>query len=182
MRGCPSANRLATPHRDKIRARFSKHDRRSYRKGDWRALHRNGYCQDKESDVTMIERVARAIESAQCLGREGPYGGYDYGCRNKKPVEGGRYVVRDFRDPASSNWGAWVHQTDNRDDHEEAHKRLTKEHIARVAIEAMRDPSPAMIDRFVSRALQVDANAEGWSKYAEEQWKTMIDAALEELS
>ena len=50
---------------------------------------------------------------------------------------------------------------------------------AAAAIKAMREPSEAMIDRFVSRALCVSISGEGgWSEYARAQWQTMIDAAL----
>jgi len=51
--------------------------------------------------------------------------------------------------------------------------------IAAAVIKAMREPSEAMIDRFVSRALCVSISGEGgWSEYARAQWQTMIDAAL----
>lgn len=51
--------------------------------------------------------------------------------------------------------------------------------IAAAAIKAMREPSEAMLDRFVSRALCVSISGEGgWSEYARAQWQTMIDAAL----
>jgi hypothetical protein len=53
--------------------------------------------------------------------------------------------------------------------------------VARAAIEAMREPTPAMIDRFVSRALQVSlGGGYTWSDYARDQWATMITAALED--
>ena len=52
---------------------------------------------------------------------------------------------------------------------------------ASAAIAAMRAPTPAMIDRFVSRALCVSISGEGgWSDYALHQWQAMIDAALAE--
>jgi hypothetical protein len=51
--------------------------------------------------------------------------------------------------------------------------------LARAAIEAMREPTEAMVDRFVSRALCVSVHGDGgWSAYAREQWQAMIDAAL----
>lgn len=41
------------------------------------------------------------------------------------------------------------------------------------------EPTPAMIDRFVSRALQVSIHGEGgWSEYARNQWKQMLLGAL----
>lgn len=40
-----------------------------------------------------------------------------------------------------------------------------------------REPTPEMVDRFVSRALCVSIHGDGgWSNYAMEQWKTMIEA------
>lgn len=52
---------------------------------------------------------------------------------------------------------------------------------AKRALQAMIEPTEAMIDRFVSRALCVSVHGEGgWSDYAREQWKTMIQAAIEE--
>src|SRR3546814_16599445 len=68
--------------------------------------------------------------------REGPFGGYDYGHNNSQPVKGGRYVIRDFRDPSSPDWGKWIHQTDNHDEHEALFKRMADEHIVRATISA----------------------------------------------
>lgn len=49
--------------------------------------------------------------------------------------------------------------------------RLHDEGLVIVPIE----PTPAMIDRFVSRALQVSIHGEGgWSEYARSQWKQML--------
>ena len=49
----------------------------------------------------------------------------------------------------------------------------------RAVITAMMEPTPAMIDRFVSRALCVSIHGDGgWSNYAREQWQTMVQAAL----
>jgi hypothetical protein len=87
----------------------------------------------------VLDAVASAIERARCHGREGPYGGYDYGHNESfygPAPEGGRYVVRDFRSFRSPTWGAWVHQTDNHEEHEQAFLRLTGRHIAQAAIEA----------------------------------------------
>ncbi len=51
---------------------------------------------------------------------------------------------------------------------------------ARAGLEAMREPTPAMIDRFVSRALCVSVHGDGgWSNYAREQWSAMLSAAIE---
>lgn len=88
---------------------------------------------------SVLDDVAFAIERARCPGREGPYGGYDYGHNTDfygpEPV-GGRYVVRDFRDFLSPNWGKWVHQTACAEEHEQALLRLTGRHIAQAAIDA----------------------------------------------
>lgn len=51
--------------------------------------------------------------------------------------------------------------------------------LARAAIQSMTEPTDAMIDRFVSRALCVSIHGDGgWSNYAREQWQAMIQAAL----
>ena len=84
----------------------------------------------------LREEVARAIEQAECPHREGPFGGYDYGHPDDKPVEGGRYVIRDFRDPRSDDWGRWLHQTDDRELHEAKFAEMTAYHIADAAIAA----------------------------------------------
>jgi hypothetical protein len=87
----------------------------------------------------VLDIVASAIEKARCHGREGPYGGYDYGHNTEfygPEPEGGRYVVRDYRDPRSETWGAWVHQTHDQDEHDQAYLRLTGRHIAEAAIHA----------------------------------------------
>lgn len=98
--------------------------------------------------MTLVEQVARAISSASCPGHEGPFGGYDYG-HNREAPKGGRYVIRDFRDPASNDWGKWVHQSDDRDEHDAMFTKMTEEHIAQAAIkavlDAMQEPSEAMI-------------------------------------
>lgn len=92
-----------------------------------------------EAGRADLDAVWAAIEQAQCPGREGPYGGYDYGHNttfySPEPKDG-RYVVRDFRDPRSDTYGAWVHQTHNRDAHEAAFAQLTHDHIAQAAIDA----------------------------------------------
>ena len=87
-----------------------------------------------------IQAVARAIKSASCPGREGPFGGYDYGHNEAfygPAPEGGRYVIRDFRDPSSPDWGAWLHQTNDRDEHESMFAKMTDDHVAQAAIAAL---------------------------------------------
>ena len=97
-----------------------------------------------------IEAAARAMKSAECPGREGPYGGYDYGHNPEfygPAPEGGRHVIRDFRYPHSK--GEWVHQTDDAALHEAMYEKLTAEHIATAAITAFLrtvEASPAMIE------------------------------------
>jgi hypothetical protein len=87
----------------------------------------------------LVEKVGQAIEAARCNGREGPFGGYDYGHDTDfygPAPEGGRYVIRDFRDPGSPDWGKWLHQTNDREEHEKLFAKMTRDHIARAAIEA----------------------------------------------
>lgn len=44
------------------------------------------------------------------------------------------------------------------------------------------EPTEAMVDRFVSRALQVTISDEGsWSNYARNQYKAMLKAAQKEV-
>lgn len=95
-----------------------------------------------------VGRVAEAIENARCKGREGPFGGYDYGYNPEfygPPPEGGRYVIRDFRDPASPDWGKWLHQTDDKDEHEALFEKMTREHYARAAIATLQ-PQPSVVE------------------------------------
>lgn len=89
--------------------------------------------QDREA---VVERMAEAIEAARCPHREGPFGGYDYGYPDNKPIEGGRFVIRDFRDPNSPDWGKWLHQTDDKDEHETMFTRMTQHHVAKAALDA----------------------------------------------
>lgn len=95
---------------------------------------------------SMVERVSAAIVRAGCPGREGPFGGYDYGYPDDTPVKGGRYVIRDFRKIGSPDFGKWLHQTDDAAVHEEVFAKMTREHIARAAIMAMMRPTEAMVE------------------------------------
>lgn len=55
---------------------------------------------------------------------------------------------------------------------------IARLHDAGLAIVPI-EPTSAMIDRFVSRALQVSIHGEGgWSEYACNQWKQMVSAAI----
>ena len=87
-----------------------------------------------------VEAVKAAIKLASCPGREGPFGGYDYGHNEAfygPAPEDGRYVIRDFRDRKSPGWGKWLHQTDNREEHEAMFVKMTDDHIAHAAIAAL---------------------------------------------
>jgi len=84
----------------------------------------------------IIERVASAIEEAQCHGREGPYGLYDY---SDYPGNTAPHRVRDFRDPKSDTYGNHVFKSVNREEARAEYERLTREHVAKAAIEAMRN-------------------------------------------
>jgi hypothetical protein len=90
--------------------------------------------------MSPLERAVEALNRAKCPGREGPFGGYDYGYPNDRPVEGGRYVIRDFRDLSSPDWGRWLHQTNDREEHERQLQRMKDEHIVRAVIAAIREP------------------------------------------
>lgn len=88
----------------------------------------------------QLDKIADAIEAAECPHHEGPFGGYDYGHNEAfygPAPKGGRYVIRDFRDPSSPNWGAWVHQAHDREAHERAFTSLTRRHIALAAFSAV---------------------------------------------
>lgn len=90
--------------------------------------------------MNEVEAVKAAIKLASCPGREGPFGGYDYGHNEAfygPAPEDGRYVIRDFRDPKSPDWGKWLHQTDNREEHEAMFVKMTDDHIAQAAIAAL---------------------------------------------
>jgi uncharacterized small protein (DUF1192 family) len=93
------------------------------------------------TDEQLIEAMAEAWERARCPGREGPFGGYDYGHDASfygPAPEAGRYVIRDFRDPASPDWGKWLHQTNDREEYEAMFDRMTKAHCATAALAALR--------------------------------------------
>lgn len=97
---------------------------------------------DDEATLTL---VGLAIERAGCPGREGPFGGYDYGYKTEfygPAPAAGRYVIRDFRDPASPDWGKPIHYTPDEDAHNAMFAKLTQHHIARAAILALKEPRP----------------------------------------
>src|SRR3546814_10212214 len=78
-----------------------------------------------------IDRAVAAAEKACFPLREGLFGGYDYGHNNSQPVKGGRYVIRDIRDPSTPDWGKGIHQTANYEENEATLKRMTDENIFR---------------------------------------------------
>lgn len=88
-----------------------------------------------------LEKVARAIETARCPGREGPYGGYDY----SKGKSSTPYMVRDFRDPASPRWGCVVAAFATSEECDAEFERLTEEHIARASLTALLDPDEELL-------------------------------------
>jgi hypothetical protein len=90
---------------------------------------------------TMLERVAQAIEEAQCRHREGPFGLYDYSSYGD-PIP---HHVRDFRQLGSPTYGHCVFRSDDREAAQSEYDRLTRDYVARSAIEAMRDPTFEMM-------------------------------------
>jgi hypothetical protein len=105
------------------------------------------------TDMNEVEAVKAAIKLASCPGREGPFGGYDYGHNEAfygPAPEDGRYVIRDFRDPKSPDWGKWLHQTDNREEHEAMFVKMTDDHIAQAAIAALDAVRGDQVARFVA--------------------------------
>lgn len=83
----------------------------------------------------------KAYDEANCNGREGPYGGYDYGHNGSAP-EKGRYVIRDFRYPHSK--GEWVFQTNDYDLYGDTLEKLNRDHIASAALTAALAAWPGM--------------------------------------
>ena len=105
----------------------------------------------REITALTLERVATAIEQAQCPNREGPYGLYDYtSYGHPKP-----HHVRDFRDPRSATWGHAVLMTTDREEAEATYRKLTREHIARAAIDAVLAETPPSITAKRSEATDV---------------------------
>jgi hypothetical protein len=87
------------------------------------------------TDNMLLDAVADAIEKAGCPGREGPYGSYDYSNYNG---ESPPFVVRDFRDPNSAEWGTVVWRGSDSKTCDEVYNILTRRHIAAAAIRACR--------------------------------------------
>ena len=104
--------------------------------------------------VTILAEMAEAMECASCPGREGPFGGYDYGHNEAfygPAPEQGRYVIRDFRDPSSDGWGKRLHYSHDREQHERMFEKMTREHIAAAGLKVALDH----IERHLS-AVQYD--------------------------
>ena len=126
----------------------------------------------------VVTRAAEAIARARCPGREGPFGGYDYGHNTSlygPEPEDGRYVIRDFRDPSSPTWGRWVHQEHDRDAHEAMYDKLTGEHIAVAALSASGLIAlPSATD--LARALWIadGCDPEIWDEQRGRQWRAYM--------
>lgn len=92
-----------------------------------------------------LDAVADVIENAECPGRQGPFGAFDYGHNEDfygPAPAAGRWVIRDFRDPASDDWGTAVHQTSDRDKHEEMFMALQRRHVADAVLRAVPNAGP----------------------------------------
>ena len=87
----------------------------------------------------QLDRIAAAIEAAQCPGREGPYGLYDYGYSNPNPPDE-PYCVRDFRDTRAARYGMTVFRSADRATAETKFEELTRRHVARAAWNALQAP------------------------------------------
>lgn len=124
--------------------------------------------------MTPVEKIARAIEKASCPHREGPFGGYDYGHPDDRHVEGGRYVIRDFRDMESPDWGKWLHQTDDSAEHERMFEKMTQEHIVLAALSALLTPSEGMVE---AGCMTGTLN---YKPDVEKCWQAMVQAAMQE--
>lgn len=129
-----------------------------------------------------VAAVARAIEGARCLWREGPYGGYDYGHDPDfygPAPQGGRYVIRDFRQPGAK--GEWVHQTDDREVHEAELERLTQAHIAQAALDAddkwLKDNELVVVPVEPTNEMYLAGERVDDSLCPEAVYKAMIEAA-----
>ena len=76
--------------------------------------------------------------------------------------------MSELREKVASRIDAWIGDIG-------ASREMADAAIAAV-LEAMQEPSPAMLDRFVSRALCVSVSGEGgWSEYGRNQWATMLE-------
>lgn len=118
-----------------------------------------------------LDRVGAAIEAAQCPGREGPYGLYDYTSYGD-PVP---FHVRDWRDPKSTTWGCAVFKSVDRAEATSQYELLTRRHIAQAAIAAIgwqaidSAPSSVVVDLFRDGerlvGFQFDPVREHWWRY-----------------
>jgi hypothetical protein len=86
--------------------------------------------------MTPLERMARAIEDAT---NNRPFGLYDY---SSYPGSEPPHVVRD-----ETNGGKIVFRSNTPVPAQLEHERLTRNHIARAALMAIREPSQGMIER-----------------------------------
>ena len=76
--------------------------------------------------------------------------------------------MSELREKVASRIDAWIGDIG-------ASREMADAAIAAV-LEAMQEPSPAMLNRFVSRALCVSVSGDGgWSEYGRNQWATMLE-------
>lgn len=85
-------------------------------------------------DEDLMNRVGNAIEEANCPGREGPLGGYDYGDGAPHSIRYGRYAIRDFRDPQRPSYGGVIFRTPDRELFEARLEKMRRDHIAQAAM------------------------------------------------
>jgi hypothetical protein len=115
----------------------------------------------------ILRLVSLAIKAAECPGREGPYGLYDYsGYEGSDPP----HVVRDFRDPKSPDYGSFVFRSECPKVARSEYDRLTDEHIARAAVRAMR--SFNLVYRHDGEVVHELRGAPN------DIWRAMLDGAL----
>ena len=88
-------------------------------------LEREARVASSDTD-SVLDKVAEAIERAQCPDREGPYGLYSYG----------KYAVRDFRDYSSPDYGKVIFTHEDENIARAEYEKLTRRHIARAGIKA----------------------------------------------
>lgn len=102
--------------------------------------------------MTLLKLVADAIEKAQCGGREGPFGLYDY-TDYGDPIP---HHVRDFRDPASPTYGHCVFRSGDRTEALAVYNQATREHVAQAAIDAIRNSGQVLlpVDKVQAEAMQ----------------------------
>ncbi|MCE4223450.1 hypothetical protein HCU64_06775 [Methylobacterium sp. C25] len=134
---------------------------------------------DRALREAMAEKVYAAIEKAQCPGREGPYGLYDY-----SNYEGASapHVVRDFRDMRSPDYGKFIFRSDDPAVARDEYDRLTRLHIGETALAAV-DPSIAALRAENERlkAVEIEARLNDRPVYSRRKLIAEHDALASEL-